>query len=274
MNQNQFLDLNSLKLFKKKLSKPVKGIAIVTGGCGRIGSVFTSLFLYHGISVIVLSKNKKNFLNYSSTLKPNLKKKLSWKKIDLKDPRSIEKIYNKIKNIDIKYLVNNAAENNRGEFYKYNYKVLNKELWGTFAGSMLLTEKVLNIMRKKKNGKIIFTGSLWGTRAPRSKIYKNLNNGPTAIVASGKAGIIQYSKFLSARESKFNIKINTLLPGWFPRKGKTENKSYINKIKETIPLNRIGRLEDLITAIDFLISNGSDYMTGQTITIDGGYSIY
>ena len=48
--------------------------------------------------------------------------------------------------------------------------------------------------------------------------------GPTPIIASGKAAIIQYTKFLASRESKHNIMSNCLIPGWFPRKGKIERK--------------------------------------------------
>lgn len=174
----------------------------------------------------------------------------------------------------VEYLINNAASSNRGEFFEYNKNNMNKEMWGTFSGTMLLTEKILANMRKRGRGKIIFIGSLWGLKAPKSRIYSGLDIGPSAITALGKAGILQYAKYLAVREFKYGIIINSLIPGWFPRKGKKENKNYMKKIKETIPLNRIGKLQDLISAINFLLSNGSNYMTGQNLIVDGGSSIY
>ena len=274
MNSDNYLDYNRLIKIKKKISSPDKGTAVITGGCGRIGSVFTSLFLSHNLKVIILSKTNKKFVSYCSKLPKEIKKNISWKKLDLTNARSVENVAKILKNKKIEYLINNAAFSNRGEFFKYDSKKINEEMWGTFNGTMLLTERILLNMRKNNKGKIIFTGSLWGQKAPKSRIYKELDIGPSAIIASGKAGILQYAKFLAARESKFNITVNTLLPGWFPRKGKVERKSYIKNIKQNIPLNRIGKLENLITAVEFLIASGSEYVTGEKITVDGGYSIF
>ena len=257
---------------KKKIFSP-GDYAVVTGGCGRIGSIYTSIFLDYGINVIVLSRTKNNFIKYSQKLNSELRKKISWKKFDLTKPSSIENISKHLKNKKIRFLVNNAAYSNRGKFFAYNYKNLNKEIWGTFAGTMLLTEKILPQLRKLKNTKIIFTGSLWAKKTPRFSIYKDLDIGPSPIIASGKSAILQYAKFLAERESQFGISINSLLPGWFPRKGKVERTDYINRIKKNIPLRRIGKLEDLIAAIDFLICKDSSYMTGQEIIVDGGYSL-
>ena len=83
----------NFSLFKKKkeLFDP-KEFAIVTGGCGRIGSIYTSLLLLYGLNVIVLSRTKENFLQYSANLNPEFKKKNFWKKLDLRKGLSIEKI--------------------------------------------------------------------------------------------------------------------------------------------------------------------------------------
>ena len=78
---------------------------------------------------------------------------------------------------------------------------------------------------------------------------------------------------MASREAKFNITINLLIPGFFPRKGKVENKKYINSINSNIPIGRIGKLEDLVNAVEFLLSNGNSYFTGQSIIVDGGYTI-
>jgi len=171
-------------------------------------------------------------------------------------------------------LINNAAESNRGKNFNYDIQSLGKEFWGTFGSSFFLTEKILPYMRKKKIGKIINTGSLWGSHAAKFKTYSNLDIGPSPIIASGKAAIMQYTKHLASREAEYNIVVNALIPGWFPRKGPKENKKYIASIKSNIPLNRIGKLKDLISAVEFLLSNDSDYMTGQFVIVDGGYSIW
>jgi short-subunit dehydrogenase len=274
MSKDIYLDFNYFQNIKKKLFSIEKGLAVVSGGCGRVGSIFTNIFISNDIKVLILSRNKKKFLNFKSKLPKNKQKNIFWKQTDLTNAKSIQNVCNFLKKKKILYLINNASFSYRGSFFDYNLNKINKEMWGVFNGNMLLTEKVLFQMRKQNKGKIIFTGSLWGIKSPKFEIYKELDNGPTAIIAAGKAGVNQYVKFLAAREAKFNITINTLTPGWFPRKGKVENKRYIKKIKNTIPLNKIGKLENLITTINFLLLNGSNYVTGQNILVDGGYSVH
>ena len=84
---------------------------------------------------------------------------------------------------------------------------------------------------------------------------------------------MQYTKYLSSRETENNITTNNLVPGWFPRKGKVERKDYIKSINSHIPLNRIGKLDDLKSAISFLLSDKNKYFTGQNVVVDGGFSI-
>lgn len=271
ISSDKFINFSLFKKRKKLFNS--KEFAVVTGGCGRIGSIYTSLLLLYGLNVIVLSRTKDNFLEFAKNLSPDQKKKIFWKKLDLRKGSSIEKISVFLKKKKIRFLINNAAYSNRGKFFSYNERNLNQEIWGTFAGSMLLTEKILPQLRKINGAKIIFTGSLWGKKTPRFRIYKDLDIGPSPIIASGKSAILQYAKFLAEREAMFGITVNSLLPGWFPRKGKVERRDYIKRIKDNIPLKRLGKLSDLISAVDFLISQESSYLTGHELIIDGGYSL-
>jgi NAD(P)-dependent dehydrogenase (short-subunit alcohol dehydrogenase family) len=264
------------KFLNIKIKKKKNRTAVITGGCGRIGSIFTSQLLYENYEVICLSKTNKKYLDFRKNLPNRIKKNIHWYPIDLLKPNTINDainyIFKKFSKLDI--LINNAADSNRGKNYNYNIQSLEKEFWGTFGSSFYLTEKILPFLRKQKSGKIINTGSLWGSHAAKFKTYSNLDIGPSPIIASGKAAIMQYTKHLASREAEFNIVVNALIPGWFPRKGPVENKKYINSIKSNIPLNRIGKLEDLVTSVEFLLSEKSNYMTGQFLIIDGGYSIW
>lgn len=270
-NKNNELYVHINDKIKNNLNS--KFYAVVTGGCGRIGSVFTSLLLSQGYNLIILSRSNNSFKNYTKLINPIYKKKIQWKKLDLTKSLSIDHVVKYLKKKQIKILVNNASQSNRGKFFNYNSESLNKEIWGTFTGSMYLTEKILPQLRKKNDSRIIFTGSLWGNITPRFNIYKKLDIGPSPVIAAGKSALMQYAKFLAERESVFKIRINSILPGWFPRKGKIERKDYVNRIKKNIPLNRLGKLEDLVSAIEFLISDKSSYITGHELVIDGGYSL-
>ena len=273
---DKFLSYKNFLNNKKKLISKKNKFAVITGGCGRIGSVFIGQLLYNGYKTICLSKTEKKCLEYKKTLPANLKKNLIWHPLDLISPKTVDNavkfIFKNFSCVDV--LINNAAESNRGKNFKYSVNSLGKEFWGTFGSSFLLTEKILPIMRRKEKGKIITTGSLWGSYAVKFKTYLGLDIGPSPMTASGKAAIMQYTKHLASREAEFSITANALLPGFFPRKGPVERKDYIKSINSNIPLNRIGQLEDLISAVDFLISEGSSYITGQFIIVDGGYTAW
>ena len=267
-----FLSVKDLEIENKFSTK--KFYSIVTGGAGRIGSVYTSILLKKGFNVIVASRTQNLFLKYKLSLDKKYHDKIRWIRLDLSDLDSVEKFTSKVLKYNIFHLINNASLSNRGQFFKYHKKNIIKESLGVNLGAILLTEKILEIMRKNKKGKIIFTGSLWGSMVPKFDTYLDMDNGPSAMIASGKAAIEQYVKYIAVREAINNIKVNTLLPGWFPRKGRFERKDYINKILSNIPMSRIGKLVDLIKPIELLLSEDNDYMTGQSIIIDGGYSLY
>lgn len=269
---DEFLSVRNLE-DENKFSKK-KIYSIVTGGAGRIGSIYTSVLLKKGFNVIIASRSQNHFLKFRLSLDKRYHSRIKWIMLDLSDLDSVENFLKKILKYKIFYLINNASLSNRGKFFKYDKKNIIKESLGVNLGAIFLTEKILEIMRKKKNGKIIFTGSLWGSMIPRFDTYLEMDNGPSAMIASGKASIEQYAKYIAVREATNNITVNTLLPGWFPRKGRVERKDYMNKILKNIPMSRIGKLEDLIKPIEFLLSENNNYMTGQSIIIDGGYSLY
>ena len=251
-------------------------IAVITGATGRIGSVFFKELFKLNYNIYILSKNKKKYDELSKNIPKNYLGKIYRVSFDLLNNNSINKAINKIKknNKKIDCLINCAAASNRGKFYKYNIKNLNSEFMGVFGASFYLTEKLLPLLRNSKNGKIINVGSLWGINSPDFKTYLDLDIGPSAITATCKAALMHYTKFLSSRESEYNISVNNLVPGWFPRKGKTERKDYINSINKKIPLRRIGQLKDLETSVRYLLSDETKYFNGQNLIIDGGYSIF
>ncbi len=252
-----------------------KKIAVINGGTGRIGGIFLKELLKLNYKIFVLSKSKSKFTFVKNQFSTKNKNNLNWINFDLHSQKSIESCIKKLnkENQKIDCLINCAASSFRGKFFKYNFKNLNSELMGVFGSIFYLTEKILPLLRNNKSGKIINVGSLWGLNAANFDTYLDLDIGPSAITSSGKAALMQYTKFLSSREAAYNITINNLVPGWFPRKGKVERLDYIKSINSKIPLKRIGKLNDLKSSIKYLLSNDTRYLTGQNIIIDGGYSI-
>ena len=248
-------------------------IAILSGGTGRIGGLFLNELIKLNYKIYLLSRSKEKFNNVKKNKKFN--NRIIRINFDLLNEKIIKSAIKKINsdNKKIDCIINCASSSYRGKSFSYNFKKLNEEMMGVFNSSFYLTEKLLPLLRKSSFGKIINVGSLWGMNSVNFSTYLDLDIGPSAITSSGKAALMQYTKYLSSREAENNITANNLVPGWFPRKGKVERKDYIKSINSKIPLNRIGKLDDLKSAISFLLSSENKYFTGQNLIVDGGFSI-
>ena len=258
-----------------KINKKFK-TAIITGGLGRIGSVFTSCLLNNGCKVVCMSRSNKNYKLFKKELPNKLKQFLIWQELDLSKTDTLSEslgiVIKKIKNVDI--FVNSASMGYRGENFLYDKTSLENEFNELIAGSILLTEEVLKYMRKKKKGLIINVSSLWAIVVPNFKTYLDLDVAPSALSTIAKSGMAQYIRYIASREAKYSIRANNLHPGFFPRKGPIERLDYVESIINKVPLNRLGKLDDLISAVEFLVSEKSSYYTGQSVIVDGGYTIW
>ena len=274
---NSFLNYNDFKKIKKnKLNKNLYQ-AVIIGGTGRIGSVFTNELLSKNISVLSLSRSQKNFEIFKGCIPEDKKILLNWHHIDLANEKTIK---NAIKYINthfkpLNYFINSGSISNRGKNIKYNKRKINDEFLRISGGIFILLEGIIELLRNNKTtSKIINVSSFWGKVAPNFKTYLEMDISPSLLASYGKAGMENAIKYLAVREANNNITCNTLMPGWFPRKGPVERKDYMENIFEKVPLNRIGVLEDLIPSVQFLLNKDNNYITGQSIIVDGGYTIW
>ena len=161
----------------------------------------------------------------------------------------------------IDVLINNAGVTNdnltiRMKLNEWN-RVINLNLTSTF----LISKNVIKKMLKNKNGKIINITSVVG----------HTGNIGQANYAASKAGLIGMSKSLALEYGKKNIKINCISPG-FIKSEMTEkiNDNFKQTLLEKISLERFGIPEDVANAVLFLSSDLSNYITGETIHVNGG----
>ena len=134
-----------------------------------------------------------------------------------------------------------------------------------FAGYKISKFFCKKNIRKKRNLNLIHIGSISGKIALPNNISYN----------SSKAALLMMSKSFALDYAKYNVRSNSIVLGYFPTKmtkGTFENKKSRNeKIKRTM-LGRLGKLEEIFETIKFLSSNKSSYITGQEITVDGGWT--
>jgi len=140
------------------------------------------------------------------------------------------------------------------------HDVINTNLGGTFN----LTRAAIVTLVKQKSGQIINITSVTGiTGMARQTNY-----------AASKAGIIGFTKALAKEVAAYGIRVNAVAPGFIETDMLSSlNEEYKNKIISRIPLSRLGKAEEVAKVVKFLLSESAQYITGQTIVIDGGMSL-
>jgi len=237
-------------------------VVLVTGSTRGIGLGVAEAFAAQGAMVIIIGRNH----NQAQDIAAQIKAKgflADGFGCDVTSLASVQETVNKIldihKHIDI--LVNNAGitrdnlllrldENDWDEVIKVNLK-------GTFN----TTKVVTRVMLKAKKGRVISIASVVGLTG---------NVGQSNYAAS-KAGIIAFSKSVAREFAQRNITVNVIAPGYI----RTDMTAKISeavqaKVLERIPLARFGEVSDVAGVCLFLASPAANYITGQTIVVDGG----
>ena len=232
---------------------------LVTGATGVIGNSIVKK-LYENNAKIIATGTNQDKLN-------KLKEKYTnivIKKFDILNHDSIEEFIDEINKIfkdKIDILINNAGitlDNLAIRMKKDEWdKVIDLNLTSTF----LLSKYTIKKMLKNKNGKIINVTSVVG----------HTGNIGQSNYSTSKAGIIGLSKSLALEYGKKNIKINCISPG-FIESDMTDkiNDSHKQVLKSRIALSRFGLPDDVSNVAVFLSSELSDYITGETIHVNGG----
>lgn len=245
-------------------------VVVVSGGYGHLGTGAVNILHDHGAIVFVagrsLSKFKEKFEEGD---------RLHFLEFDISSESSIEKAYQHVSKeygrIDV--LVNNAfygAANNAEEM---TFEEWDTGIKGSLSTTFYAIKKAIPHM-KSNGGKIINVSSMYGVDVPDLSIYEGMEqytNPPNYGV--GKAGVIHLTKYYATYLSKYNITVNAISPGPFPNNQVQEDTEFIERLKKKTLLKRIGRPEDLHGTLILLSSSASDYITGQNIIIDGGWTV-
>lgn len=248
--------------------------AVVTGGAGYLGTAISEALAEAGANVYIVSRNEDRCKEVAKDLQRKSIGSLAGKFIDINNQYSInecfKEIYKGTNSLDI--LVNNATFGSQGEIETMSEEDWKKGIEGTINGVFRCTKGILPFMINQKSGVIINISSMYGVVAPNPEIYgdSGFNNPPN--YGSGKAAIIQFTKYLASHYGKKGIRANVISPGPFPNLEVQKNHKFIEQLKNKNPLGRIGKPDDLKGITLFLASQASEYVTGQNICIDGGWT--
>jgi len=240
--------------------------AVVTGTGRGLGQYFARALAKAGADLVITSRDTSRLTEFKKEIE-SLGRKALPLKLDVLSHNDIEKMVraaiDEYGKIDI--LVNNAGLNIRKPNTDVSWQdwdtVLDTNLKGTFFCAQAIGKEMI----KRTYGRIINIGSC-------TCGFGMEGIGP---YCASRGGVLQMTKSLAAEWGKFGITVNVLAPGWFKTEQTAalyENKQWLEYIKGRIPLNRPGKPADLDGALLFLASDASEYVTGQLLLVDGGFT--
>lgn len=241
-------------------------VAIVTGGAAGIGSAIAKGFIKEGAIVCVADINEKPICQLLKEIE-EIGGVVKFIKTDVAQQTGVKQMVAEViasfGKIDI--LVNNAGIAKYAPFLDYPYADWKKTLEINLTGYFLCAQEVAKKMIGRKNGKIINIASIAAkTGLPNTVAY-----------TTSKSGIVGFTRVIALELASYGITVNAIGPGpimtEMAQSVLTENDK---KAREAmIPMGRYGETKDLIGAALYLASSASDYVTGQVIYVDGGYTI-
>lgn len=217
-------------------------IALVTGGSRGIGKAIAEQLMNEGYKVYTPTRLE----------------------MDLSSPNSVEKYCESIRNVTFDVIINNAGINDIHDIDQITDEELDQMMEVNLKSPMRILRALVPNMKEKQYGRIVNIGSIWSVVSKRGR----------TVYSVTKHGIHGLTKTLAVELAEHNILINTVCPGFTLTEltKKNNTQAQIDEISKEIPLARMAEPEEIASAVCYLVSEKNTYLTGQLITVDGGYT--
>ncbi|MET8249429.1 3-oxoacyl-ACP reductase FabG [Streptomyces sp. NPDC005202] len=235
---------------------------IVTGGSKGIGKGIARCFAQAGAQVLVVSRNAEAAESAAKELSAH--GTVTSCAADISDPAGAKAVaataLDRYGRIDV--LCSNAGIFPSASLHEMTPSDIDQVLGTNLKGTMLAVKACLPAMEQAGRGRIILTSSITGpiTGYPGWAHY-----------GASKAGQLGFMRTAAIELAPLGITVNAVLPGNIATEGLDEmGEDYLKRMEASIPMRRLGTVEDIAQAMLFLAGDGAGYITGQTIVVDGG----
>jgi len=239
---------------------------LITG----VGKGFGRAYIGHlsGIKNIKILAITRTLSDFSKKELNSLEKKnIEVVQVDLSQNNDLQKFIKKysteLENTDV--LINNAGQRYRKSIENIEWNELETLFKVNVFSQFILSKAVVPGMKKRKSGKIINLSSILGKAG-----LKDLSG-----YSATKGAVDSFTKSLAIELASYGVSVNAIAPGFCETsyfENFKKNEELFKEITDKIPMKRWGGIDELHSLLDFLIFKKSDYLTGQTIYIDGGWT--
>lgn len=253
-------------------------VALVTGATGQLGQTICEALAEQGAHIVVNSRTETDCVELADEISSEYQKAIGiagdvTEESDVQDV--ISSIDDEFGRLDV--LVNNAYSGELAPFEEMSVDQFRTALDGALVSTFLCTRESLPLLRKEK-GSIINIASIYGVVAPDHSIYGDSGLNNPANYGAAKAGVIQLTRWVATRYGEDGIRANAITPGGFYNaelKDRTDyTDEFVPNYEERTPLGRMGDPEDMKGPVTFLASDASQWMTGQNLIVDGGWTTW
>jgi len=239
-------------------------VVLITGAGRGIGEAVSRAFAKTGAKLVLVDMNEEAIKELKNELISTLQEEdVLTIKTDVSDPKDVSEM------TEIDILFNNAGINKRIPLKDVSFEDWRKIMSVNLDGMFLVAQAVGKEMIKRKKGKIVNTASMSGFI-----VNENLNDG---VYCTSKAAIVMLTKALAVEWVGYNIDVNAIAPGYTrtPLIKKLIKDSKIHEeLKGRTPAHRLAEPDEIAHAVLYLSSPSTTYITGHTLKIEGGYTIW
>jgi len=240
-------------------------VAFVTGSASGIGESIARRLSLEGLSVAVADRDEERGKAVSESLPRSV-----FVPVDVTSMASVTKAVDSVTDElgPIGILINCAG----GDVVK-PFVETDESLWYdlvelNFMGVLRCTRAVLPGMIERSAGRIVSIASDAG----------RVGSSGEAVYAGCKGGVIAFMKTVAREVARYGVTANTVCPGPTATPPVTKmlsegSERYIEALKRSIPMRRLGEPEDIAAAVEYLVSDGAGYVTGQTLSVNGGLTM-
>lgn len=253
-------------------------VAIVTGGRGLYGASISEGLCEMGATVIVASRNGGKCEEFAATLREKGHKAYGYG-LDLSNDDTIKTlakaVFDRFGRIDI--LVNNAVDRrNMTSLADATRQKLRDSAETNLNGQILLSQAVLEYMIPAGKGSIINISSMRGLDCPHFPFYPESMGDQPVNYTTEKWAMVGLTKYMAGRYGKHGIRVNCIAPGGFNPglADDPDKKAFVDAYIANCPLGCWAGEDDIKGPVAFLAADASAYVTGATLVMDGGWTIW
>jgi gluconate 5-dehydrogenase len=251
-------------------------VAFVSGAAGHLGSAMSRALVEAGAHVILNGRNESRLRDFAGELKTS-GHSVECAAFDVSDIDAVRKYFGGLKRLDI--LVNNAISMTP----KPCAALEPQDFAQTFQSSVVASfESVRAALPALHAGvaaageaSVVNIASMYGLVSPDSRIYAKPDQASPFHYGPAKAALMQLTRHLAAELGREKIRVNTLVPGPFPRAEVAQkDPAFAERLAARTMLGRTGASDEIRGPLLFLVSHASSFVTGAAVTVDGGWTAW